>query len=231
MENNENETQASSPVQSVSGTRRKLLVAGSSVPILSLFVSRPVLGTPQQCSPSGFASMQPGNAGSQHGETGPCTGSSPGYWMNHPRNWPVDYRPGMTADQNFTGSGSCHAPETGVTVGVGDLRHNKTGSPIPSEFIGMCDSNFAIVFGVTLASDPGLTLMDVLRDPGIRTTLEFHAIAALLNAADQQYGDMLDTTTVVNLYYAAATGSNFDTGSGVLTPFQIEQFLISIANN
>jgi len=234
MENNENETQASSQVQSVSGTRRKLLVAGSSVPILSLFVSRPVLGTPQQCSPSGFASMQPGNAGSQHGETGPCTGRSPGYWMNH-WTWPgdngYDYVPGMRATQNYDGSSSCTALGADVTVTEKDLLHKQNGNGVPTEFRGLCETTFLSVFGVTLASDAELTLMEVLRDNNVRNRLEFHAIAALLNAAAGQYGDMLDTTTVVNLYYAAANGSNFDTGSGVLTPDQIEDFLVSIANN
>ena len=233
MGNNENETQASSPVQSVSGTRRKLLVAGSSVPILSLFISRPVLGTPTQCSPSGFASMQPDNAGSQHGEPGPCTGLSPGYWMNH-WTWPVGYIPGMRATQNYVGSTSstsCTALGAGVTVAESDLLHNMNGNGVPTEFRGLCGTSFLGVFGVTLASDAELTMMEVLRDNSIRTNLEFHAIAALLNTADGQYGDMLDRLTVVNMYFAAANGSNFDTGSGVLTPDQIEQFLVSITNN
>ncbi len=230
MDNNTNKTTTPDTSGKVSSTRRKLLAAGSSVPIMSIFVSRPVLGTPQQCSPSGFASAMPANAGSQHGEQGPCTGLSPGYWMNH-WDWPGGFIPGMRATQNYDGNASCTALGAGVTVAESDLLHNQNGNGVPTQFRGLCETAFLSVFGVTLASDAELTLMEVLRDNSIRTTLEFHAIAALLNAADGQYGDMLDTMTVIDLYFAAANGSNFDTGSGVLTPAQIEDFLISIASS
>jgi len=229
MEKNENESPAATPGLPVSGARRKLLLAGSSVPILGLFVSRPVLGTPTQCSPSGFASAN-FEAGSQHGEPGPCTGLSPEYWMNH-WDWPGGYIPGMRATQNYDGNPSCTALGAGVTVAESDLLHNQNGNGVPTQFRGLCETSFLSVFGVTLASDSELTLMEVLRDNSIRTTLEFHAIAALLNASEGQYGDMLDLQTVVDMYFAAANGANYDTGSGVLTPDQIEQFLVQIANN
>ncbi len=105
------------------------------------------------------------------------------------------------------------------------------GNAVPEKWKGKSETNFLSVFGVTLNGEPELTLMEVLRDNGVRTTLEFHAIAALLNAAAGQYCEMLDPATVADLYAAAKSGMNYDTGSGVMTPDQIEDFLIQIADD
>ena len=72
----------------ISAPRRKILIAGGTIaPVVLTLVSRPVLGNGGQCtSPSATLSTALSH---KQGQTGICNGKSPGYWQQHPGDWPI----------------------------------------------------------------------------------------------------------------------------------------------
>jgi hypothetical protein len=105
---------------------------GASGVILTL-ASDPALATtatPFMCrSPSGSLS---GGLQSQHGtQTVTCNGLSPGYWINHPEDWPASIYPVSTRQHNATmyasmfPFGSTTLYKTGTMMGV--LTSNDSG--------------------------------------------------------------------------------------------------------
>jgi len=77
----------------VDHSRRKLAGAALGAGAVFTLASRPVWAN--QCTISGMAS---GNLSTPAGVT--CAGCTPGYWINHPKNWPSDYLPGTCLECN-----------------------------------------------------------------------------------------------------------------------------------
>lgn len=87
-------------VKSVNESRRHFTKSSLLVPgVLLTLTSRSVMGGDFMCkTPSGFLS---GNV-STHGTPTTCSGLSPGYWGNHPAQWPVPYLPGKCKEDHCT---------------------------------------------------------------------------------------------------------------------------------
>lgn len=91
MENHNLPQDDTNQTETIDGTRRRFTTSGLVVSgVLLTLASRPSLGDVVCKSPSGFLS---GNA-STHGTPQTCLGRTPGYWGNHPENWPSPYLPG-----------------------------------------------------------------------------------------------------------------------------------------
>ncbi|WP_417070319.1 hypothetical protein [Niveibacterium terrae] len=104
-----------SAVRPISAPRRKILVAGGTIaPIVLTLVSRPVLGNGGQCiSPSATLST---SLSHKEQKIGTCSGKSPGYWMNHPGDWPISTS--TTFYSIFVAKGPTHFYRT---VGVSEV--------------------------------------------------------------------------------------------------------------
>jgi hypothetical protein len=132
-------------------SRRKLTGAALGVSAVFTLASRPVWAN--QCTISGMAS---GNLSSPGALV--CAGCTPGYWLNHPMNWPAPYTAGTCLECQPTGSGNkCKEWDNDGTV-----------FPFPSTF-----------------KEQGKTMMQVLAMTGNEDPYQLgaHAIAALLNSA------------------------------------------------
>ncbi|MBW8306193.1 MAG: hypothetical protein K0M46_04930 [Thiobacillus sp.] len=135
---------------SIDHSRRKLTGAALGVSAVFTLASRPVWAN--QCTISGMAS---GNLSTPGGVA--CAGCTPGYWLNHPMNWPTDYLPGTCLECQPTGGGNkCK-----------EWDDDGTAFPFPSTTYN------------------GKTMMQVLAMNGNEDPYQLgaHAIAALLNAA------------------------------------------------
>lgn len=136
----------------VNETRRRLTKAGlGASAVVATLASRPVFA--DACTISGMAS---GNASPAPGQK-PCGGCTPGYWRNHPRNWPSPYLPG-TCKECQTNSNKCK-------------EWNNDGTTFPFA-LGTNDPRY------------GKTMMQVLEMTGNQDPYQLgaHAIAALLNS-------------------------------------------------
>lgn len=98
----------------VDATRRRLGQAAlGAVPVLLAMRHRPVRAAWACHSPSGFSSMSL-NTSYQPNEPQFCQGRSPGYWVNHPDNWPAGFNPALKAKDGGTrfveafGGGGAH---------------------------------------------------------------------------------------------------------------------------
>lgn len=129
-------------------SRRRLTGAGLGVSAIFTLASRPVWAN--QCTISGMAS---GNLSSPGGAV--CAGCTPGYWINHPTNWPAPYKAGTCLECN--NGGHCKKWDDDGTI-----------FPFPSNF-----------------QDDKKTMMQVLAMTGNEDSYQLgaHAIAALLNSA------------------------------------------------
>jgi hypothetical protein len=148
--NSQDTSPAAPQAEAVDQSRRKLTGAALGVSAVFTLASRPVWAN--QCTISGMAS---GNLSTPGGTI--CAGCTPGYWLNHPMNWPSDYKPGTCLECQSTGSGNkCNA-------------WDDDGTPFP--------------FPSTTYA--GKTMMQVLAMEGNEDPFQLgsHAIAALLNAA------------------------------------------------
>lgn len=142
---------AAPPVDAVNESRRKLTGAALGASAIFTLASRPVWAN--QCTISGMAS---GNLSQPGGVI--CAGCTPGYWLNHPLNWPSDFRPGTCLQCEATGSGNvCR-----------EWDDDGTRFPFPGAL-----------------RDAGKTMMQVLAMNGNEDPYQLgaHAIAALLNSA------------------------------------------------
>ena len=138
-------------------SRRKLTGAALGVSAIFTLASRPVWAN--QCTVSGMAS---GNLSTPGGVV--CAGCTPGYWLNHPMNWPAPYSAGTCLECN--GGNKCKEWDDDGTV-----------FPFPSTTYD----------GKSMMQ---VLAMNGNQDP---FQLGAHAIAALLNSAavypaDYSYG-------------------------------------------
>jgi hypothetical protein len=120
------------------------------------------------------------SGGSGHGEKPNCIACSPGYWRQNPEYWPAPYYP-----YDLCTASCAITPER---------LHAAT--------------TFAEVFGRNPSGgDSNTTMMAAMGDSG---SLEFHAVAALLNAREAYNKNLpsaFTTTEVISLYNNPATTS------------------------
>lgn len=139
------------PELNIDETRRRLAKVGiASVPVVLTLTSRPVWGS--SCTISGMLS---GNLSNPQEET--CEGCTPGYWGQHPNNWPAPYEPG-----------TCAQGTSGQHCKFND--YNSDGTLFHDVFAGD-------LYG-------SLTMMQVIHLAGTddQYQLGAHAVAALMNA-------------------------------------------------
>ena len=205
--------EAPQPV-SVDQSRRKLAGAALGVSAILTLASRPVLAG--QCvTPSAACS---GNL-SQHGTPTTCSGKSPGYWKQHPNQWPLPYLPGSCSDQcnkaNKWAGGTLFHPIFGlVTNGIGN------------SFLADFDSN-------PISGPTSLSMMQVMKmndgsnpwglpDPD---NLGMHIVAALLNAK-KGLTPILSESDVINMWNEWATKGYFEPTANVhWSSAQIVQYI------
>jgi hypothetical protein len=199
---------------SVDQSRRKLAGAALGVSAILTLASRPVLAG--QCvTPSAACS---GNL-SQHGTPTTCSGKSPGYWKQHPEQWPLPYLPGSCSDQcnkadKWSGGTLFHPIFGLVTNGIG------------KSFLADFDSN-------PISAPTSLSMMQVLMmndgsnpwglfDPD---NLGMHIVAALLNAK-KGLTPILSESDVINMWNEWATKGYFEpTASVHWSSAQIVQYI------
>ena len=134
--------------------RRRVLKAGlAAAPVIMSVSSRPVLAT--NCSVSGMLSgilSRPQYA---------CRGLSPGYWGQHPLQWPQPYLCGTCAGGPMVGQHCQHN------------RYNNDGTGFHHPLVGFAGNMY-----------PDLSMMQVVQLSGRRDRFQLgaHAVAALLNA-------------------------------------------------
>lgn len=168
--------------RAVDASRRLFTKTGLiAAPIIMSLSSRSALAN-SQCTISGLLS---GNL-SQQGGGKQCAGLTPGYWGQHPNDWPAPYSPGTPKDTK-KGKG-------GGASGAHD--YNADGTLFLSVFAGP-------------ATFSGLSMMQVIQligDPKTADAYQLgaHACAALLNATkyqnDPNYEFGLTPTQVITLY-------------------------------
>jgi hypothetical protein len=199
---------------SVDQSRRKLAGAALGVSAILTLASRPVLAG--QCvTPSAACS---GNL-SQHGTPTTCRGRSPGYWKQHPNQWPPTYLPGSCSNQcnkadKWSGGTLFHPIFGLVTNGFGN------------SFLADFDRN-------PISAPTSLSMMQVMKmNDGINPwglsdpdNLGMHIVAALLNA---QAGltPILSVSDVINMWNEWATKGYFEPTANVhWSSAQIVQYI------
>jgi hypothetical protein len=198
----------------VDQSRRKLAGAALGVSAILTLASRPVLAG--QCvTPSAACS---GNL-SQHGTPTTCSGKSPGYWKQHPEQWPTPYTPGGCSNQcnkceKWSGGTSFHP--------IFKLISN-----------GKCNSFNADFDSNPISAPTSLSMMQVmmmndgsnpwgLSDPD---NLGMHIVAALLNAK-KGLTPILSESDVINMWNEWATKGYFEpTASVHWSSAQIVQYI------
>jgi hypothetical protein len=189
MSDHTSDTQDTSPAALPDGeidpSRRRLAGAALGVSVIFTLASRPVLASNQCLSPSGAVS---GNL-SQHGTPILCSGRTPGFWKQKPREWPSPYLPGSCTSgsacnkvEKWTG-GTLFHPLFSGTLFMADVDGNP-GSPKTS--LSMMQ-----VMMMNNGSNPwGLI------DPD---NLGAHIVAALLNA-QRGLTPVLSVTDVIGIW-------------------------------
>lgn len=162
-------------------SRRRLAQAGLAAPLMVSLAARPVWGSQGYCSWSGFMSANVSNI--DH-ECGPGDGCTPGFWKNNWKAWgcvsPIS--PGKCTD--FAGP-NCKEFDATATAGA---------------------TTFASVFGVSPLCLPfaNATLMEVLQlTPDCQGELDWHAVAAFLNATCGLVHYGTNPETIIDLYREA----------------------------
>lgn len=195
-------------------SRRRFTGAGVGVPVVLALANRPAFGA--ICTPSGFVSSSPENpSGVRHVVNG-CGGLSPGAWKN------PDAGNGDGSRAQWIAAGYYPNPRQEGNSSPGNSG-NKGGGPGNGGGGNYNDppgTLFDTAFGT--AYDLG-TMHDVLLNmPG---SLEFHAVAGLLNAHTFGYMEPYD---FVGLYRAVKMGAPYTTLSGVevfMTESQLKDFI------
>lgn len=191
----------------INSSRRKLTGAALGASAIITLASRPVLAGVCQ-SPSAAVS---GNL-SQHGTPTTCSGLSPGYWKEHPNQWPKPpYDPGAaTRPLGYTGEGYKNEAE------------NWSGGTLFHPFFS------GSLFMANLDKDPGtpntsLSMMQVMHlndgsNPwGLKDqdNLGAHIVAALLNARKGYTPGVLSDTQVINMWNERMSKGFFAPTAGV----------------
>lgn len=203
-----------SPQEAVDQSRRKLAGVAIGVSAILTLASRPVLAG--QCvTPSAACS---GNL-SQHGTPTTCSGKSPGYWKEHPEQWPSPYAPGTCStknDRNPNGaSGYCNKAEN---WSEGTLFH-PTFALVTN---GIGNSFLADLDGNPISAPTSLSMMQVMmmsdgnNSWGLSDSanLGMHIVAALLNAK-KGYTPILSETDVINMWNEWASKGYFEPTANV----------------
>ena len=192
----------------VDASRRHFSRSGLAVSgVLLTLASRPVLGGWGTCqAPSGFVS---GNV-SHHGTPTTCGGRTPGYWGNHPSEWPSPYDPGK-----------CGSAESSSTK-----KSSSSKSSSPSSSGGSCSSADAWSEGTLFRSVFNCSgfgsiyyaksMMQViwLGGSGDPQQLGAHIVAALLNAK-KGWTPVLTETQVIAMFNEWNLNGYFEPTAGV----------------
>lgn len=182
---------------SVNSGRRKFASATLAAPVLLSLVNKTAWAGPA-CAPSAFVSA---TFASHHPDQallcGNAVGRSPGYWKNHPNAWPVPFLPDPRKRRNQ----ECSDFENTQ----GDDEFYVDGSSPQNHTYCRSTSLFNEVFDCVGTSPypDNWTLMEVLRNgngnAGMQN-VEFHAVAALLNAASGQPDYNLTVAEVLTIF-------------------------------
>jgi len=205
----------------INTTRRKLTGAGLGASAIFTLASRPVLAGVCQ-SPSAAVS---GNL-SQHGTPTTCSGRSPGYWKEHPEEWPTaTYAPGTATNPDPTGNGNGYKNKAENWSG-GTLFHPLFSGGL---FKADLDKNPS-------TANTSLSMMQVMQlnngsnpwgltDPD---NLGAHIVAALLNAVTGKTTGVLSDTQVINMWNEWVSKGYFEPTAGVRwTSANIVTYIVS----
>ncbi len=191
----------------INSSRRKLTGAVLGGSAIFTLASRPVLAGVCQ-TPSAAVS---GNL-SQHGTPAVCRGLSPGYWKEHPNQWPKPtYDPGTATrpsgsagnsfrnqTENWSG-GTLFHPTFAGTLFKADLDQNVTTAKTSLSMMQVMQMNNG--------NNPwGLT------DPD---NLGAHIVAALLNAKKTYTSGVLSETQVITMWNEWVSKGYFEPTAGV----------------
>lgn len=186
-------------------TRRRFARAGVAAPVIMMLANRPAFGA--ICTASGFASYSPNSPSGVRHLVGGCGGLSPGAWRT------PDAGNGDGSRQQWTAAGYNPNPRQDGNTHPGRGNGNGGGGVTYNDPAGTL---FDAVFGTTTGYG---TLHDVLLN--MSGSLEFHAVAALLNTSLAGYG--LSKEDVIGLYWLGAYGTPYETASGsILNPGDID---------
>lgn len=201
---------AASEEGAVNSDRRNFAKIGLAAPVLLSMVNRTAWASPA-CAPSAFMSATIASLSPSQIDCGQGVGRSPGYWKNHPNAWPAPYFP----DPKKASSKECSFyPNT-----QGDGQSYKDGGSVPNHTYCRSTSKFNEVFNCLGTSPyPGnWTLMEVLRNgngsAGMQN-VEFHAVAALLNAASGQANYNLGVAQVIDIFCDLIAGGCHEISTG-----------------
>jgi len=195
-------TDASSQ-ETVDQSRRKLAGAAIGATAILTLASRPVLAGVCESPSAAFS----GNM-SHHGTPITCSGRSPGYWKQHPNNWPAPYDAGSATGQrnqaeNWSGGTLFHPTFALVTNSVGN------------SFLADFDQ-------IPTTAPTSLSMMQVMQmndgdnpwglsDPA---NLGMHIVAALLNAK-AGFTPVVSESDVINMWREWAIQGYFEPVAGV----------------
>lgn len=194
----------------VNSGRRNFTKVGLAAPVLLVMVNRTAWASPA-CAPSAFMSATIASLNPSQIDCGQPVGKSPGYWKNHPKAWPAPYY----TDPKKTPNNRCSFyPNT-----QGDGQSYVDGSSQANHTYCRSTSKFSEVFNC-LGSSPypdNTTLMEVLRNGNGHAGMqkvEFHAVAALLNAASGQANYNLGVAQVIDIFCDLIPGGCHEISTG-----------------
>ena len=191
MENHNLPHNSTNQTDPIDGTRRRFTTSGLVVSgVLLTLASRPSLGGVVCKSPSGFLS---GNT-STHGSPQTCIGRTPGYWGNHPENWPSPYLPGSCNKK----VGAC----TDSANWTGGTRFADMGNGFHINNNGSIYLNYSMMQVIWLGGG------------GDPHQLGAHIVAALLNAR-MGWTLMLNESQVKNIFNEYNSKGYFEPTAGV----------------
>ena len=187
----------------VDESRRRFSKSGLAVSgVMLTLASRPVLGGWGTCqTPSGFVS---GNV-SNHGTPTTCGGRTPGYWGNHPSEWPSPYTPGKcSSSESSSKKRSSSSSSSGGSCSSAEAWSE--GTLFRSVF--NCSGNGHIYYNYTM--------MQViwLGGSGDPQQLGAHIVSALLNAK-KGWTPVLTEVQVIAMFNEWNLNGYFEPTAGV----------------
>lgn len=175
----------------VNSGRRNFAKVGLAAPVLLAMVNRTAWAGPA-CAPSAFMSA---TFASHHPEQAQLcdleVGCSPGFWMNHPCAW-VSFTPDSELENK---TDPCPGDVDANCYSKGNSKFFRNGT------------TFSAAFGCAVSTgDASWTLMEVLQkghgNALSNGNIEWHAVAALLNAASNQPNYNLSEAEVKEIFCA-----------------------------
>jgi hypothetical protein len=187
-------------------SRRRFTGAGIAVPAILTLANRPAFGA--ICTPSGFVSYDGGaNPSGVRHTNQRCGGYSPGAWKNPYIGGDGSFQQWLAAGQwqaedrflpNHPQSENAGAIAGGFNFGTFNSTYGNKNNYQPTLFNDAF--GYAILGGTTSMHDV------LLNFPG---SLEFHAVAALLNGGLNLSGLYMDPQDVIDLYLAVKFGNPY----------------------